>query len=91
MTTRAAALKDKTVRELRRLLAPTKSCNRADVASEDPALSCNAVNRKKAPRRRGPAKVVYLGETGVTVEFGSRTSKAARYCVRKEMEEEDGI
>ena len=46
-------------------------------------------NFKSTPRRRGPAIIMDIDEPGVTVKFQSQTFKVARYCVRKQVEEED--
>ena len=44
-------------------------------------------NRKSAPRWRGPAKILDIGEAGVTAKFQSQSFKAARYWVRKKVED----
>ena len=52
-----------------------------------------APNRESLPRRRGPAKVLGVDETGATESFQSQTFKVARYCVRrrvKDSEEPEG-
>ena len=48
-----------------------------------------AVNRRGAPLRRGPARILDFDEARVTVKFQSRTFGVARCCVRKWMEEGD--
>ena len=52
-------------------------------------LFYKTTTRKSAPRRRGPAKILDIDETGVTVKFQSQSFKVARYCVRKKLEEKD--
>ena len=53
------------------------------------ALTFKAVDRRSAPRRRGPAKILAIEETGVPAKFQSQTFKLARYCVRKKMAPQD--
>ena len=43
----------------------------------------------RAPRRRGPAKILDIDRTAVTAKFQSRTFKLAMICVRKKMESKD--
>ena len=47
------------------------------------------VNRKRITRRRGPAEMLDIGETGATAKFQSQGPEVARYCVRKKVEEKD--
>ena len=81
VTAQEAALKEAASRNLRRLVTYNKSFNCTDVAIGD-AVFFVAVNRKSEPRRRAPAKVSDIDETGATVKFHSKTFKVARYCVR---------
>ena len=71
---------------LRRHVAHNKAFNCAEIDDGDMALFFNAQNRKSSPRRRGRAKVLEIGETGVTVSFQSQNFKVARYRVRKRIE-----
>ena len=48
-----------------------------------------AVNRKGAPRWRGPAKILDIDDAGVTVKFQSQTFEEAQYCVREKVEGKD--
>ena len=47
---------------------------------EDSVLFC------KAPRWRGPAKILDIDDAGVRAKFRSQTLKVARCCVRKKMD-----
>ena len=51
--------------------------------SREVASSYKAPNRKSAPRWRGPAKILDVGDTGATAKFQSPTFKVARYSLRK--------
>ena len=75
--------------KLSRLLARKKPFVCTDVPIGDTVLVHRAANRKSAPRRRGPAKIFDIAETGVAVKFQSQTFRVARYCVRKKVEEKD--
>ena len=83
MVAQEAALKEVAISKLRRSLAYNKSVKRADVQIGGATLSHKAMNREGAPRRRGPAKILDIGEIHGTAKMQSQTSKAARYCVRK--------
>ena len=72
-----------------RHLARNKSSSCADIAIGDSALLKKTVNRKCAPLWRGPAKILDIGEAGVTVKFQSRASNVARYCIRKKVGTKD--
>ena len=50
---------------------------------------CKASNRRRAPLRRGPAKILDVIDARATVKFTSRTFKVARYCVRKKPDAQD--
>ena len=54
-----------------------------DTAVGDSAIFCGQISRKSAPKWRGPAIILDIDETGVTVKFRSQTFKIARYRVRK--------
>ena len=73
----------------RRLLAYNKSFSCTGVKIGGASLSRKTVNKKSAPRKRGPALILDIGETGATVEFRPQTFKAARFCVREEVEARD--
>ena len=87
MTTQDAALKEAPNSKLRRLLAYKKSFKCTGVRIGDAPLFYRAMNRRGARRRRGPAKIVDIEETGLPVKFQYPTFRAARYCVRKKAEE----
>ena len=53
----------------------------------DKALLYKAANRGGTPRWRGPARILGIDEAGATVQFQPRTSKVARYCAPKKVEE----
>ena len=89
MMAQEAALNEIASSKLRRSLAFNKSCACADVKIGD-AILCNKAQRKKStPRRRGPALILDIDETGVTAKVQSQTLKVARFCVRKKGEEKD--
>ena len=73
--------------KLLRLLAYKKSFKCTGVRIGDAPLFYRAMNRRGARRRRGPAKILDIDETGVPVKFQYPTFRAARYCVRKKAEE----
>ena len=80
MMSQQAAQKDVANCKLRRLLAYDKSLYRAFAEVGGAALSYKAANRKITPRRRGPAKISDIDETGVTARFQPQTFKVARFC-----------
>ena len=73
----ASTLKEIAKIKLRRLLAQNKTFDCAEINVGDMALSYKAQNRKSSPRRRGPAKVLEIDETGETVPFQSQNFKVA--------------
>ena len=75
MTAHEAALKEVASSKLRRFLAYGRSFNCADVKRGNLALCYMAVNRKSAPRSRGPAGIVFTDGTGVTVKSQIPTFK----------------
>ena len=83
MTAREAALKDIANSILRRLLAFYKSFTCADAKVGDAALFFEAQSKRTNPRRRRPAPILEIDETGVTARFQSQILKAARFCVGK--------
>ena len=89
MMAQEVALKGAANGRARSLLACTKSVERTGMQIGDAAPFYEAMNRKGALRWRGPAKILGVDDTGVTVEFQSQTFRVARYCVRKKVEEED--
>ena len=52
-------------------------------------LSYKARNKKKMPRRRGPASILVIDETGATAKFQPETLKVACFCVSKKVEAAD--
>ena len=78
----AAALKEIAGAGHRRLLAYNKSFTCADVKIGDTALSYKAQSKKCTPRRRGPALILDIDETGAAAKSLSRTFKVARFCAR---------
>ena len=84
-----ASLKEMASSNLRRLLARKKAFNCAEADIGDMELFYKAQNRKGLPRWRGPAKVIGMDESGVTVTFQSQTFKVARYCVPRRPKDSD--
>ena len=78
VTAREAAMREVANNMLRRLLAHNKSFEYTDVHIGDAALFYMAMIRRGAPRCRGPAKILDIDETGVTVKFRSQTFKVAQ-------------
>ena len=83
MMARGAGLKGIASCRLRRLLAFNRSCAFADVKIGDAVLCHEAQSKTDAPRRRVPALILGIGDTGVTAKFQSKTFKVARLCARK--------
>ena len=50
-------------------------------------LHYKAQSRRSSPLWGGPAKILEIDETGVTVSFRTQTFKVARYSVRKRVNE----
>ena len=75
--------------KLRRLLARNNTGSCAEIDVGDMALVYKERNRKISPRRKGPAEVLEIDETGVTVSCRSRNFEVARYCVRQRMKESE--
>ena len=86
MRGREAALKEVANSKLPRLLATYKSFRCTDVAIGDSVLSYTVQSRKGSPRRRGPAKILDVGETGMTITFLGQKFEAARYCARRRLD-----
>ena len=89
MMAREAALKHVANSKLRKPLAYNKSFECTGVRIEDTAPCFPAVNRRRAPRWRGPAKISDTDDTGATVSSQSQTFMAAHCYVRKGTEERD--
>ena len=89
MRAQEATLKGVANSKLRRILAHNQTFNCTEVAVGDMVLFYKTPNRKSSPRRRGPAKVSEIDETGVTVYFQSQTFKVARFCVRRRVKESE--
>jgi len=62
-----------------------------DVKVGDTVIFYKAQNRKSSPRRRGPAKVLELDETGAAVYFQSQIFKVAHYCIRRRVKESEVV
>ena len=75
--------------KMRRLSVYGKSFNCTDVKMCDLVVFFEAVNRKSAPRRRGPANILDAADVGAAAECQGRTVNVAKFRVRKKMEEED--
>ena len=73
----------------RRSLAYNASFICTDVKIGDTAPFYKSVEKGRAPRRRGPAKILDIDGTEVTAKFQSQTFKVARYCVRAKVEGAD--
>ena len=73
-------------RKLRRPVAHNRSPNSADVTDGDSVHVSKAVNRKSAPRRRGPAAILEIDETGATDKFQTKTFDMAPRCVRRQVD-----
>ena len=84
-----AALKEIAGSRLRRFLAFNKSFNCTVSQIGYAVLSYKAHGKKSAPRRRGPALISDIDDTGVTAKFESQVFGVARFCVRKRGEEKD--
>ena len=80
-----AAPKGMTNRKLRRLLAHNRSSNCAAAKIGDSAQSYLAVNRKRAPRRRGPAAILDIDDTDVAAEYQGQTPEVARHRQRRQV------
>ena len=78
MMAQEAALKEVANSKLRRLLAHNKTFNCADIKVGDTALFYKAPHRKSHPRWRGPALILDIDETGVTVKYQTQSFKVAR-------------
>ena len=77
--------------KLRRILAHSQTFNCAEAAVGDMVLFHKTPHRKRSPRWRGPAKVLEIDETGVTVSFQSQTFKLARFRVRRRVKESEVV
>ena len=75
--------------KFRRLLAYGEFFNCADISVWGSALFYKTQNRRSLPRRRGPARIPDIDETGATVTLRSPTFKVARYCARNRMHRKD--
>ena len=72
--------------KLRRLPMRNNSFNCAGTKVGNSALPHKAANRGSAPKRRGLFVILYSGDAGATVQLRTQTSRAARYCVRGEVD-----
>ena len=100
MMARGAALREVAKSKLRRLLARNKTFNCADIKVGDSVLFSDIkvgdsilkfTIRKSQPRRRGPAFILDIDETGAMVKHQTQSFKVARYCVRKQSAVARGI
>ena len=89
MRAQEATLKEVANSKLRRLLARNKTFNCAEIDVGDMVLFYKAQSRKSAPRWRGPAKVLEIDDSEVTVSFQSQTFKVARYLLRRRMKDSE--
>ena len=85
MLAQEAALKEIANSKLRRILAFNNSFESVDVKVGDEVLFYKAPTKKSIPRWRGPAKVLLIDESGVTLSFQGLTFKVARHCVRRKV------
>ena len=81
-----AALKEVAGIKLCRLFANNESPNSADVHVGDSVSLHKASNCKRALGRRGPPKILGIGDAGVAVNLQGQTSDVPRYCVRKKVD-----
>ena len=77
--------------KLRRILAHNQTFNCTELEVGDMVLFYKATTKKSSPRWRGPAKVLAIDESGVTVYFQSQTFKVARFCVRRRVKESEVV
>ena len=89
MMAQGAALKKVANNKLPRLLVCTEFFNCTNVQICDTSLSYKTANRKSAPRRRGPADIPGIDETGATARFQPPALNVACYRVRKKVDEKD--
>ena len=89
MIAQEAALKEIATSIPRRLLAYNTSFNCTDVKIGDTGLFYKATNKKSAPCRRGPAKILDIDKRGVTAKFQSQTFKVARFRAGEKVESKD--
>ena len=78
MRAREASFKENANSKLRRLLAHNETCNCAEIDVGDMAFCYKAQNWMSSLRRRGPAEVLEIDKTGVTVSRQSQNFKVAR-------------
>ena len=84
-----AALKESANSKLRRLLACNKTFDCVDIKVGYSVLFYKAPRKKSNPRRRGPATILDIDESGAVLKFQPQTFEVARYCVRRKLEERD--
>ena len=80
-----ATLKEIANSKLRRPSAHNETFKCAELDVGDMLLFYTARNRKSSPRWGGPAEVLEIDESGVTVSCQSQDFKVARYRVRQRM------
>ena len=85
MLSQEVAIREFSNSKLRRILPFNTSFDSVAVRVGDKVLFYRAPSRKRSPRRRGPARVLLLGESGATFFFRERTFKVARHCVRRKV------
>ena len=69
--------------------AHDKSLDRTAGKIDNTALFYKSADKKSAPQRCGPVKILEIDETGETAKFQSRTFKVARFRAREKAEEKD--
>ena len=82
MMAREAALSEAANGRSRRLMIHNKLFKRIDVEIRDLSL-------KSTPRRRGPAEILGIDETGATVKFQPQTIKVERFWAQKRVHAKD--
>ena len=85
MMAQEAAPKEIANSKLRRILAFNNSFESVDVKVGGEVLFYKAPTKKSIPRWRGPAKVLLIDESGVTLSFQGLPFKVARHCVRRKV------
>ena len=78
-----AMLRGMATGKVRRIMDRNQTFNSIEITIGDSVIFYRQVSRKSTPRRRGPATILAIHETGVTVKFQSQPFTIARCCVRK--------
>ena len=85
MVAQEAALRTLANSMLRRIRAFNNSFDGAGGRVGDEVFIYEAPPQRSAPRRRGPAKVLLLGESGAALSSQGQTFKVARHCVQRKV------